>query len=117
MIDQYSAKYKIDSVEFECLTLGALPPTFQGEVVFFCPFVQRFWLLLFIYELIFLDSSHQLNCPRLLGDVVHIRMLDLGSLFTSCLGRHYTRIQFLPSKTRSLQLFVNCWSKLRDIHV
>ena len=31
MIDQYSAKYKLDSVEFKCLTLGTLPPTFHGE--------------------------------------------------------------------------------------
>ncbi|KAH7433635.1 hypothetical protein KP509_07G078600 [Ceratopteris richardii] len=30
MIDEYSAKYKIDSVEFECLTLGNLPPTLHG---------------------------------------------------------------------------------------
>jgi hypothetical protein len=25
-----TAKYKINSVEFETLTLGSLPPTFQG---------------------------------------------------------------------------------------
>eukprot|EP00250_Pteridium_aquilinum_P006946 c16764_g1_i2 orf=140-1756(+) len=34
LIDQYSAKYKIDSVEFECLTLGTLPPTLQGVKAF-----------------------------------------------------------------------------------
>ena len=33
MIDEYSAKYKLDSVEFKCLTLGTLPPTFHGEKV------------------------------------------------------------------------------------
>eukprot|EP00250_Pteridium_aquilinum_P035462 c9459_g1_i1 orf=161-1768(+) len=34
MIDQYRAKYKIDAVEFECLTLGTLPPTFHGIKAF-----------------------------------------------------------------------------------
>lgn len=34
LIEQYSAKYKIDSVEFECLTLGTLPPTLQGVKAF-----------------------------------------------------------------------------------
>ncbi|KAI5056489.1 hypothetical protein GOP47_0028307 [Adiantum capillus-veneris] len=34
LIEQYSAKYKIDSVEFECLTLGSLPPTLQGVKAF-----------------------------------------------------------------------------------
>jgi Ca2+-dependent lipid-binding protein len=31
IIDENTAKYKIDSVEFETLTLGSLPPTFQGQ--------------------------------------------------------------------------------------
>jgi Ca2+-dependent lipid-binding protein len=30
IIAENSAKYKIDSVEFETLTLGSLPPVFQG---------------------------------------------------------------------------------------
>lgn len=37
IIEQYSAKYKIDSVEFECLTLGTLPPTLQGIKAFDTP--------------------------------------------------------------------------------
>lgn len=34
LIDQYSRLYKIDSVEFECLTMGNLAPTFQGVKAF-----------------------------------------------------------------------------------
>uniref|UniRef100_A0A0E0MK10 C2 domain-containing protein n=1 Tax=Oryza punctata TaxID=4537 RepID=A0A0E0MK10_ORYPU len=34
IIDENTAKYKIDSVEFETLTLGSLPPTFQGMKVY-----------------------------------------------------------------------------------
>ncbi|MCO5601507.1 hypothetical protein L7F22_055628 [Adiantum nelumboides] len=34
LIKEYSAKYKIDSVEFECLTLGTLPPTLQDNPAF-----------------------------------------------------------------------------------
>lgn len=30
IIAEQIPKYKIDSVEFETLTLGSLPPTFQG---------------------------------------------------------------------------------------
>ena len=30
IIAENTAKYKIDSVEFETLTLGSLPPVFQG---------------------------------------------------------------------------------------
>jgi Ca2+-dependent lipid-binding protein len=30
IIAENTAKYKIESVEFETLTLGSLPPTFQG---------------------------------------------------------------------------------------
>jgi len=30
IFDQYVGKYGIESIEFEELTLGALPPTFQG---------------------------------------------------------------------------------------
>jgi len=30
IIDEQIPQYKIDSVEFEELTLGSLPPTFQG---------------------------------------------------------------------------------------
>jgi len=30
IIAENTAKYKIDSVEFEAFTLGSLPPTFQG---------------------------------------------------------------------------------------
>lgn len=32
IIAENTAKYKIDSVEFEPLTLGSLPPTFQGKL-------------------------------------------------------------------------------------
>lgn len=31
IIAENTAKYKIDSVEFETLTLGSLPPTLQGQ--------------------------------------------------------------------------------------
>jgi len=31
IIAEQIPKYKIDSVEFERLTLGSLPPTFQGQ--------------------------------------------------------------------------------------
>uniref|UniRef100_A0A7N0TRW1 C2 domain-containing protein n=1 Tax=Kalanchoe fedtschenkoi TaxID=63787 RepID=A0A7N0TRW1_KALFE len=31
IIDEQKPKYKIESVEFEALSLGSLPPTFQGE--------------------------------------------------------------------------------------
>jgi hypothetical protein len=31
IIAENTAQYKIDSVEFETLTLGSLPPTFQGQ--------------------------------------------------------------------------------------
>ncbi|KAJ4778675.1 Calcium-dependent lipid-binding (CaLB domain) family protein [Rhynchospora pubera] len=34
IIAENTAKYKIDSVEFETLTLGSLPPTFQGMKVY-----------------------------------------------------------------------------------
>ncbi|KAJ0969943.1 hypothetical protein J5N97_022820 [Dioscorea zingiberensis] len=34
IIDENTKKYKIDSVEFETLTLGSLPPTFQGMKVY-----------------------------------------------------------------------------------
>ncbi|XP_062193748.1 synaptotagmin-1-like [Phragmites australis] len=34
IIAENTAKYKIDSVEFESLTLGSLPPTFQGMKVY-----------------------------------------------------------------------------------
>lgn len=34
IIAESTAKYKIDSVEFETLTLGSLPPTFQGMKVY-----------------------------------------------------------------------------------
>ncbi|KAG8070574.1 hypothetical protein GUJ93_ZPchr0006g43170 [Zizania palustris] len=34
IIAENTAKYKIDSVEFETLTLGTLPPTFQGMKVY-----------------------------------------------------------------------------------
>lgn len=34
IIAENTAKYKIDSVEFETLTLGVLPPTFQGMKVY-----------------------------------------------------------------------------------
>ncbi|KAM0938732.1 putative C2 domain, synaptotagmin-like mitochondrial-lipid-binding domain, C2 domain superfamily [Dioscorea sansibarensis] len=34
IIDENTKKYKIDSVEFETLTLGSLPPTFQGIKVY-----------------------------------------------------------------------------------
>eukprot|EP00249_Psilotum_nudum_P004672 c18179_g1_i1 orf=700-2313(-) len=30
IVDQYSTKFKIESVDFECLTLGTLPPAVQG---------------------------------------------------------------------------------------
>jgi hypothetical protein len=30
-IDQYGPKFKLDSIEFESLTLGTLPPTFVGK--------------------------------------------------------------------------------------
>ncbi|KAG0599285.1 hypothetical protein M758_12G140300 [Ceratodon purpureus] len=33
-IDQYGPKYKMDSIEFESLTLGTLPPTFVGMKVY-----------------------------------------------------------------------------------
>lgn len=40
IIAEQIPQYKIDSVEFEQLTLGGLPPTFQGQAVdFFCCFV------------------------------------------------------------------------------
>lgn len=32
IIAENTVKYKIDSVEFETLTLGSLPPTFQGII-------------------------------------------------------------------------------------
>lgn len=32
IISENTAKFKIDSVEFETFTLGSLPPTFQGIV-------------------------------------------------------------------------------------
>ncbi|KAK9271199.1 hypothetical protein L1049_026789 [Liquidambar formosana] len=35
IIAEQIPKYKIDSVEFEALTLGSLPPTFQGMKVYF----------------------------------------------------------------------------------
>jgi len=31
IIDEQIPQYKIDAVEFEELTLGSLPPTFQGQ--------------------------------------------------------------------------------------
>ncbi|KAL6517433.1 Arf guanine nucleotide exchange factor syt1 [Orobanche minor] len=34
IIDEQISKYKIESVEFEALTLGSLPPTFQGMKVY-----------------------------------------------------------------------------------
>ncbi|GKV24014.1 hypothetical protein SLEP1_g33676 [Rubroshorea leprosula] len=34
IIEEQTPKYKIDSVEFETLTLGSLPPTFQGMKVY-----------------------------------------------------------------------------------
>ncbi|KAH7444352.1 hypothetical protein KP509_02G074800 [Ceratopteris richardii] len=34
MIEEYSAKFKFDSIEFERLTLGAFPPTLQGIKAF-----------------------------------------------------------------------------------
>ncbi|XP_039138470.1 synaptotagmin-2-like [Dioscorea cayenensis subsp. rotundata] len=34
IIEENTKKYKIDSVEFETLTLGSLPPTFQGMKVY-----------------------------------------------------------------------------------
>jgi hypothetical protein len=34
IIAENTAKYKIDSVEFEALTLGSLPPTLQGNLIF-----------------------------------------------------------------------------------
>lgn len=34
IIAEQIPKYKIDSVEFEKLTLGTLPPTFQGEYLY-----------------------------------------------------------------------------------
>lgn len=34
IIAEHTAKYKIDSVEFETLTLGSLPPVFQGMKVY-----------------------------------------------------------------------------------
>jgi hypothetical protein len=30
IFDQYVGKYGIESIEYEQLTLGSLPPTFQG---------------------------------------------------------------------------------------
>lgn len=40
-IDQYGPKYKMDSIEFESLTLGTLPPTFVGKRTFSPVFVPR----------------------------------------------------------------------------
>lgn len=37
MIDQYVGKFKIESIEFETLTLGTLPPTLQGMKVYETP--------------------------------------------------------------------------------
>lgn len=34
IIEENTKKYKIDSVEFETLTLGSLPPTFQGLLLY-----------------------------------------------------------------------------------
>ncbi|KAH6554605.1 hypothetical protein KP509_1Z321500 [Ceratopteris richardii] len=34
MIEEYSAKFKFDSIEFERLTLGAFPPTLQGIIYY-----------------------------------------------------------------------------------
>lgn len=33
IIAENTVKYKIDSVEFETLSLGSLPPTFQGNIL------------------------------------------------------------------------------------
>lgn len=33
IIEEQIPKYKIDSVEFQTLTLGSLPPTFQGLLI------------------------------------------------------------------------------------
>jgi Ca2+-dependent lipid-binding protein len=48
IIAENTAKYKIDSVEFETLTLGSLPPTFQGNIwLFFNSMFRNFQIAFF----------------------------------------------------------------------
>ena len=47
IIAEQIPKYKIDSVEFEMLTLGTLPPTFQG-IIFFSLVVPLSFLLVLL---------------------------------------------------------------------
>lgn len=44
IIAEQIPKYKIDSVDFETLTLGCLPPTFQGFTIIFIFHLRLHWI-------------------------------------------------------------------------
>lgn len=65
IIAEQIPQYKIDSVEFEALTLGSLPPTFQGSNCFIClTHTSMMSLLLFFSPFLFILSMFNEICLK-----------------------------------------------------
>lgn len=64
IIAEQIPQYKIDSVEFEALTLGSLPPTFQGSNCSIRPTHTSMMSLLFFFPFFFIPSKLNEICLK-----------------------------------------------------